>query len=118
MLLVISCGFFTVLRSGGTLPHAGVQTMKMVLLANAVHLTVLVLMLTGALGVVVISPGDTPTTIFEHGFAVAWHNAAGDGPNSWFMLLIRIPTILEAWLWGAVGGAIARLFASKPQPAA
>jgi hypothetical protein len=117
-LILLGCGFWTVARSGGTLPHAGVQTMKMVLLANAVHVTVLVLMLSGVLGVTVITPDDTPTTMLDHGFSVAWHSAEGQGPNEWFLLLIRIPGVLESWVWGAFGGALGRLFRHETEMAA
>lgn len=111
--LTIGCGFWTVYRKGGTLPHAGVQTMKMALLINVPHFIAYALIATGALGVIVLGPGDVPTTIFEHGFAISFHDANRVAPSLLFLMAIRIPGILECWLWGAVGGGLGRLVARR-----
>ena len=118
LLVVMACGLWTVARSGGTLPHAGVQTMKMTALTVAPVLAVCALVLSGALGVIVLGPGDAPTTAVEHGFAIAWYNADGVGLKPMAIVLLTLPGVLENWIWGALGGALGRLVRKRSQTAA
>jgi hypothetical protein len=118
LLVVMACGFWTVARSGGTLPHAGVQTMKMTALTVAPALVVCALVISGALGVVVLGPGDVPTTVVEHGFAIAWYDADGVGLKPMAIVLFILAGLLENWIWGALGGAFGRLVRKRSQTAA
>ena len=118
LLVVMAGGFWTVARSGGTLPHAGVQTMKMTVVTVAPVLVVCALVISGALGVVVLGPGDAPTTAAEHGFAIAWYNADGVGLKPMTIVLLILAGLLENWIWGARGGALGRLVRMRSQTAA
>ena len=118
LLVVMACGFWTVARSGGTLPHAGVQTMKMTVLTVAPGLVVCALVISGALGVVVLGPEDAPTTAAEHGFAIAWYSADRVGPKPMVIALLICAGILENWIWGALGGTLGRLVRKRSQSAA
>jgi hypothetical protein len=114
---IIGCGLWTILRSGGTIPHAGLQTMKMALLIRAPHLVVSLLVLTGILGVVVIGPGDSPTTFAERGFAIAFYSANGAIPNSPAIFWALLIEVLFGWIGGVIGGGLGRIFVYKPTPA-
>lgn len=116
--LTAGCGLWTVLRSGGTLPHAGWQTVKMGLLRAVPAFVVAILMATGALGVIVIGPGDTPTTFAQHGFALTVASAEGVAPNPEFLLLTVIGGLIDCWIFGALGGVVGRLIRRKLGPAA
>ena len=92
--------------------------MKMTVLAAAPGLVVCALVFSGVLGVVVLGPGDAPTTAAEHGFAVAWYSAERVGPKTVIIALIIAIAVLESWIWGALGGALGRLARKRSQPAA
>jgi hypothetical protein len=134
LLLPLSCGLWTVVRSGGTPPHAGLQTTKMALLIAAPSFIVYTLVLAGVLGVVVVGPGDTPTTFAQHGFAIAvykGHHARlpvdvgtvnqmvaryllflNTTVGQFVAKLVNLPL---AWLGGALGGALGHSIRSKLQ---
>jgi hypothetical protein len=122
LLLPISCGVWTIARSGGTLPHAGVQTMKMALLISAPFLVLYVLLELGLLGVVVVRPGDAPTTFAEHGFAIAFHSVDRDAREILvnFAVPMFVSTFLSLpllWVLGALGGALGRSIKPRLRPA-
>lgn len=122
ILLPASCGFWTVARGGGTLPHAGLQTMKMSVLMSAPFLVIYVLLELGVLGVIVIQPGDVPTTFAEHGFAIAFHSVDREAREILvnFVVPLMVSAVLNLpiyWVLGALGGAVGRSFKPKLRPA-
>lgn len=118
-LLFGGCGCWTVLRHGGTLPRAGVQAMKMGLLAGSPVLLMGLLMMTGALGVIVLGPGDGPTTFAEHGFAITFYGENGVVPFMYSpagLVLGQFIDLAPKWMIGAIGGAIGRAIRHRPLP--
>ena len=115
--LTMGCGLWTVVRSGGTLPHAGLQTMKMGILRGIPVIFLATLMATGALGVIVIGPGDAPTTFADHGFAITFPSAEGIAPDPVVFFLTPIVGLIDCWIFGAIGGIFGRLIRTKLQPA-
>jgi hypothetical protein len=103
--LPVGCGLWTVVRNGGTMSHAGRQTLKMALLIEAPSFVVYALILTGTLGVIAVGPGDAPTTILEHGFAITVGSPNGVLPNFGDLALFGGLAVLLRWFLGFVGGA-------------
>jgi len=119
LAILMGCGCWTVLRHGGTLPGAGLQTMKMHLLSSVPVFVVALLTWTGVLGVIVLGPGDEPTTFAEHGFTIT---AYGEGGVSAFIftplgaVLVQLAGLVDCWIFGAIGGAIGRAIRHRPLP--
>jgi hypothetical protein len=90
-----------------------------------------VLMLSGVLGVIVLGPGDTPTTFHEHGFSYTYYDAqvrscwirvsapatqtsaqavqsATCPPAPLGILVAPLFTLPSSWLWGIAGGLLGR----------
>lgn len=119
MLVLMGCGCWTVLRHGGTLPRAGLQTMKMGLVANLPYFLVALLMWSGALGVIVIGAGDTPTTFAEHGFAITVYGT--DGTSAFIftpfgLVATHLANLVDCWIFGTIGGAVGRAIRHWPPP--
>jgi hypothetical protein len=119
IVVLMGCGCWTVLRHGGTLPGAGLQTMKMGLLGSVPVFVVALLIWTGVLGVIVLGPGDAPTTFAEHGFTIAAYGE--DGVSAFIFtplgaVLMQLAGLVDCWLFGAIGGAIGRAIRHRPLP--
>ena len=119
MLVLMGCGCWTVMRHGGTLPRAGLQTVKMGLVGNVPYFLVALLMWSGALGVIVLGPGDAPTTFAEHGFAITVYGTGGT-PAFIFtplgLVVTHLVNLVDCWIFGAIGGAIGRAIRHRPVP--
>jgi hypothetical protein len=119
IVVLMGCGCWTVLRHGGTLPGAGLQTMKMGLLGSAPVFVVALLTWTGVLGVIVVGPGDAPTTFAEHGFAITAYGEDGVPAFIYTPLgavLMQLAGLVDCWIFGAIGGAVGRAVRHRPLP--
>jgi len=114
--LLGGCGCWTVLRHGGTLPRAGLAAIKMQLLNNGPWLLLALLIGVGALDVITLGPGDTPTTFAQHGFTYTFYSAQHKVPAAW-MVVIRLAGPFDAWILGALGGLVGRKLARRHSPA-
>jgi hypothetical protein len=133
VLVLVGCGCWTHLRYSGKLFQSGRAAVKVSVMAGIPVMLAGLLMLIGVLGVIVLKPGETPTTFREHGFAYTYYE--GKASSCWLRVsepatlqseplrtiqsvtcpparagilispLFRLP---ESWIWGAVGGALGR----------
>jgi hypothetical protein len=141
ILLLIGCGFWTQLRHRGKLDRSGLAAVKVSFFAGIPVMLAGALMLLGILGVTVSGPGDTPTTIHEHGFTYTYYSAqhhcwirvsepsakplaqgvqAATCPPAPLGVLISPLFVLPAsWLWGLLGGLLGRwIVRSRHRPVA
>lgn len=112
----LCCGLWTVARRGGTLPRAGLQTVKMGLLVLTPLLIVQALVLAGVLGVAVVGPGETP----PEGLVVPLYRAGEGLPPDVAtvgMIFGEIFSLLEYWILGALGGIGGRFVRPGLRPA-
>jgi hypothetical protein len=119
LLILMGCGCWTVLRHDGTLPRAGVQVVKMGLLFDVPFFLVALLMGTGVLDVIVLGPGDSPTTFAEHGFAITAYGRDGVAAFVYTplgLLLTHLGGLVDCWIFGALGGAVGRAIRRRPMP--
>lgn len=108
VLLLVGCGCWTNLRHHGTLSRSGMAAMKLSFIAGLPLVLAGTLILFGVLSVIVLGPGDAPTTFAEHGFTYTYYNAQHHAPAPLAVLsapLVRLP---ESWLWGVLGGQLGR----------
>lgn len=94
VLLMIVCGGWTLLRSCGTLNRSGLAAMKMTLIAAIPVLVAGVLIALGLLDVVFAGSGRS------------------HAPTALEVFVAPIARLPDAWLWGAIGGQIARWIAA------
>ena len=133
IFLLIGCGLWTHLRHSGKMDQSGLAALKISFLAGIPVMLAGALMLFGLLGVVVVGPGDIPTTFHEHGFAYTYYSAqhycwirvsepatqqlahgvqsATCPPAPLGVLVAPLFTLPASWLWGALGGLLGRWIA-------
>lgn len=132
VLLLVGCGLWTHLRHGGKLDQSGLAAVKISFLAGIPVMLAGALMLSGVLGVIVLGPGDIPTTFHQHGFAYTYYDAtlrscwirvqdpagplkavqsATCPPAPLGVLVAPLFTLPSSWLWGMVGGLLGRWIA-------
>ena len=111
--------------------------MKITFLAGVPAMLAGVLMLTGFLGVIVLTPGQGPTTFHEHGFAYTYYDAAVGScwirvadpasslqaiqsatcpPGPLGILAAPLFALPASWLWGMAGGLLGRWIARGWRP--
>jgi hypothetical protein len=132
VLLLVGCGLWTHLRHGGKLDQSGLAAVKISLLAGIPVMLAGALMLSGVLDVVILGPGDIPTTFHQHGFTYTYYDATSR--SCWIRVqdpmgplkavqstacppaplgvlvapLFRLPV---SFLWGMAGGLLGRWIA-------
>lgn len=137
VLLLVGCGLWTHLRRRGKLDQSGLAAVKISFLAGIPVMLAGALMLSGVLGVIVLGPGDIPTTFHQHGFTYTYYDAtlrscwirvqdpAGPlkavqsttcPPAPLGVLLAPLFTLPASWLWGMVGGLLGRWIARRRRP--
>ncbi len=119
VLFLVGCGCWTHLRDRGTLSRSGVAAMRMSFIAGIPVMAVGVLMLAGILGVIVLGPGEMPTTFYEHGFTYTYYNAQHHPLGPLGVLSSPLFKLPESWIWGMVGGQVGRAISRsrRRQPA-
>jgi hypothetical protein len=94
-LLVMACGWWTHVRSGGTARRSGLAAMRMSLLAGAPVIAGGVLLGLGAIDITFV-------------------NAPGAmSPNPLAMMVAPLARLPEAWMLGAIGGWLAHRTATR-----
>ena len=117
VLCLVGIGFWTARRSNRSSGWAAVQV------STIAALPVLVtgmLMMSGLLDFVELRPGETPTTYAQRGILYTFYQGFQQipGPAPIAMLLSPLLRLPGAWLWGVIGGEIARrVFRSRRQTA-
>jgi hypothetical protein len=117
VLFLVGIGFWTARRGNRSSGWAAVQVST---IAALPLLVTGVLMMSGLLDFVELHSGQTPTTYHERGilytFYQGFHQIPGPAPIA--MLLSPLLRLPGAWLWGVIGGEIARrVFRSRRQTA-
>ena len=112
-LFLMACGYLMHLRHGTTPARSGMAAMKVCFLAGLPIMTAGVLMLLGVMHATVLGPGDVPTTFREHGFALSYYSELRQPPGSLAVVLAPVARLGESWVWGAVGGTLARTIARR-----
>ncbi len=117
VLFLVGIGFWTARSSNRSAGWAAVQVST---IAALPLLVTGVLMMSGLLDFVELHPGQTPTTYQERGilytFYQGWQQIPGPAPI--VMLLSPLLRLPGAYLWGVIGGEIARrVFRSRRQTA-
>lgn len=118
LLFLVGCGCWTHLRQGGALSQSGMTAMRIAFIAGIPVMLAGILMLSGVLGVIVLGPGDTPTTFHEHGFAFTYYNAQYHAPSALAVLVSPLFRLPESWVVGSLGGLLGRTIISRRRPAA
>jgi hypothetical protein len=132
VLLLVGCGLWTHLRHGGKLDRSGLAAVKISFLAGIPVMAAGALMFSGVLGVTVLRPGDTPTTLQQHGFTYTYYDATlrscwvrvegSEGtwkaiqsiscpPAPLGVLVAPLFTLPASFLWGMAGGLLGRWIA-------
>jgi hypothetical protein len=129
VLLLVGCGLWTHLRHGGKLDQSGLAAVKISFLAGIPVMLAGALMLSSVLRVIVLGPGDIPTTFHQHGFTYTYYDATlrscwirVQGPaGTWKaiqsvscppaplgVLVAPLFSLPASFLWGMVGGLLGR----------
>ena len=117
VLFLVGIGFWTARRGNRSAGWAAVQVST---IAALPLVATGVLMMFGYLDFVEIHPGQTPTAFHERGilytFYQGWQQIPGSAPI--VMLLSPLLRVPGAYLWGVIGGEVARrVFRSRRQTA-
>jgi hypothetical protein len=138
ILLLVGCGIWTHLRHLGNMDRVELAAMKISFLAGTPMMFAGLLMLLGILRVIVLGPGDSPTTFHEHGFAYTYYSAqqycwirvsepatqqlaqgirtATCPPAPLGVVVAPLFMLPASWLWGALGGLLGRWIARGRRP--
>ena len=122
LVILVACACWLQIRFRATLLECGYGVMKIAFLASAPTVAAGVLILAKVLGVIVLGPGEAPTTFLQHGFAVTYYSARTHPPAAWLQMLLVLFRVWEAFFWGVLGGLLGRGITdparrSSPQPA-
>ena len=101
--------------------QCGRAAAKITFLASSPTLVAGLFILFGVLRMVVLGPGEAPTTFREHGFAFTYYVQQHSDPARWFLLASVVLRLPAAYFLGIAGGALGRGIArvtrrSSPQP--
>ena len=107
VLFLVGCGCWISLRGGETV-SPGVAAMRISFIAGVPIMLAGALILFGVMDVVVLGPGDTPTTFHEHGFAYTYYSAERQAPSALAVLVSPLFRLPASWIWGTVGGGLGR----------
>ena len=113
LIILAGCGFWLQIRLHASLPRCGWAAVRITLLAGAPILVAALLILSGLLRVIVLGPGEAPTTFRQHGFALTYYTAQHHAPAAWLLLLWVVLRLPEAFFLGVIGGLLGR---GIPQP--
>ena len=111
-LLFVACGWWTY-RRGGTLPQAGRAAAAVCLLAGVPVMVTGALLLLGALGVSIVGPGHSAGVV-QHRLTFTYYSPDGQPVSPLMVMLYPLSRVPIAWLWGSVGGYLARWTAPDP----
>jgi hypothetical protein len=101
-------GCWSTLSRRTTPARSGLAAMRISLIAGLPVAMAGLLMMAGWLGLIVLLPGDVPSTYHQHGFAYTYYTAGGETPSAVSIVAAPLFRLPEAWLWGAMGGAVGR----------
>jgi hypothetical protein len=108
VVCLVGFGCWTQLHHGGTLRRSGLAAVKIHFIAGIPVMLVGALMLVGVLGVVVSGPGALPSTFAKHGLAYSYYNTQQHELSPFAVLVAPLFRLPGAWIWGVVGGQLAR----------
>lgn len=119
ILVVFTCWLQIRFRSG--VLQCGLAAAKITLLAGVPAAVASLLIISGVLRVIVLGPGDAPTFVQEHGFALTYYSADPHVLAAGRLLFSAVVGVPMAFFWGAVGGLLGRGITapgrrSSPQP--
>jgi len=122
LVILVVCGCWLQIRLGATVLQCGWAAAKITLLAGAPAVLAGLLVLSGLLRVIVLGPGETPTTFREHGFAMTYYSAQAGAPAPWLQLVSVVFRVWQSFFWGVLGALLGRGITapgrrSSPQPA-
>jgi hypothetical protein len=107
-LFVVGCGCWTHVRGAGALSESGKAGMKLCFIAGIPLMVAGALMLVGVLNVVVVSPGDTATTLLGRRFTYTYTNAQHHALSPLAVMAAPLFKLPVSWIWGWVGGQLGR----------
>jgi hypothetical protein len=113
-ILFFCCGCWTHRRRGGTPSQAGRAAATVCLFAGIPVMVVGALMLLGAIGLSVVAPGGTAAA--QNGLSFTYYSANGHSPSPLSVILFPLSRVPIAWLWGSLGGHVARWIPSVDIP--
>ena len=121
LAILVVCGCWLQIRFRASLVECGWGVMKIAFLASAPAVMAGVLILSGVLRVIVLGPGEAPTTLLQHGFAMTYYSAQPH-PPAWLQMISAVFRVWESFFWGVLGGLLGRGIIdparrSSPQPA-
>jgi len=137
ILLLVGCGVWTHLRRRGKLDQSGLAAVKISFLAGIPIMLAGALMVSGVLGVIVLGPGDIPSTFHQHGFTYTYYDATLRScwirvqdptaplkavqsttcpPAPLGVLLAPLFTLPASYLWGMLGGLLGRWIVRRGRP--
>jgi hypothetical protein len=107
VLVLAAVGFWTALRGNRSPGWAAIRVST---IASLPLVLIGFLMLIGALDFVELHPGQTPMSFDERGIVYTFYKGLQQipGPAPIVILLSPLLRLPGAWLWGVVGGGIAR----------
>lgn len=108
VLLLLGCGCWINLQRGGKVSQSGVAAMRVCFIAGLPIMLAGILMLFGVLGLVVLGPGEMPTTFHEHGFTYTYYSAQHSPPAPLSVMVSPLFRLPESWIWGMLGGWLGR----------
>lgn len=105
-VLFFCCGCLTYRRRGGRPSQAGRAAATLCLFAGIPVMVVGALLLLGVIGLSVVGPGGSAVT--QHGLSFTYYSANGHSPSPLNVILFPLSRVPIAWLWGSLGGHVAR----------
>jgi len=105
-VLFVCCGYWTCRHRGGTQSQAGRAAATVCLLAGIPVMVVGALMLLGVIGLSVVGPGGSAFAL--NGVSFTYYSANGHSPSPLSVILFPLSRVPIAWLWGLLGGHVAR----------
>ena len=113
-ILFFCCGCWTYRRRGGTPSQAGRAAATLCLFAGIPVMVVGALMLLGVIGLSVVGPGGS--AFAQNGLSFTYYSANGHSPSPLSVILFPLSRVPIAWLWGSLGGHVARWTPSFDTP--
>ncbi|MFA5910558.1 MAG: hypothetical protein WC815_17390 [Vicinamibacterales bacterium] len=105
------------LRRGGKVSQSGVAAMRICFIAGLPIMLAGILMGFGVLSLVVLGPGDVPTTFHEHGLTYTYYSAHPNSPAPLSVIASPLFRLPESWIWGTLGGWLGhRISAFRQSP--
>jgi hypothetical protein len=117
VLMLVAFSAWFRLRRGGSLAAAGRAAMKASFIAGLPMIVVGILILSGALNLVTLAPGDIPTSFTDHGFTLTYYTTRNVLPAPYVLLFSPLFRLPGSFIWGLVGGEIGRWIAQARRPA-